>query len=244
MPANYYFNNFDNSSEQQTLDDIIVESINIYGHDMMYLPRKLTTHDPLFTESPITLYDKAYMIPVYIESVDGFTGEGNFLSRFGLEIRDQVVLTVAVKTFQDEVAAESDDVLLTRPREGDLIYFPMHHKLFQVLFVDKFQMFYPLGSLHTWRMTCELFEYSSERIRTGIAEIDSLEQKYSADLLQWAIYNEDGDYMVTEDADPDIWVDEKYGVTSPEPITSQDVIQQEGNTFIANTYDPFSRGNI
>ena len=229
MPSNY-FNQFENSSEQGLLDDLIVESISIYGHSMFYIPRTLKTPDPLYTESSIVEFNSAHMVDIYIENVDGFSGEGNFLSRFGLEIRDQVTFILAVKTFQDEVAAEELDLNLTRPREGDLIYFPLRRAPFQILFVDRFQMYYPLGSLHTWKLTCEMFEYGSERFNTGIAEIDSIEQKYSADLLLWAVHNENGDYIITEDED--IWVSERYNVTSPEPFTDSDVIQIEANTSI------------
>jgi hypothetical protein len=245
MPTNFYFNQFENSSEQQQLDDLVVESIQIYGHDVYYIPRIQKTPDPLMGESPISEFNDAYMIPMYIESVEGFSGEGNFLGRFGLEIRDQIVFSVAMKTFQDEVASESSTPTLTRPREGDLIYMPMHHRAFQIMFVDKFQVFYQLGSLHTWKMTCELFEYSSERFNTGIAEIDALEQKYSADLLLWAVYDEDGNYIITENPDNDIWVDERYGMTSPEPQTDIDIIQQESNTFVRqDESDIFSGGKI
>lgn len=243
MPLNNYFNNIGASSEQTLLDDLTVESINIHGSNMFYIPRILVTPDVVYGESSIVSFNSAHMFPVYIESVDGFSGEGNFMQRFGLEIRDQVTLTVAVKTFQDEVAAEETDIVLTRPREGDLIYFPMHHRAFQILFVDKFQMFYPLGSLHTWKMVCELFEYSSERFRTGIVEIDELEQKYSADILQWAVYDEDGNYIITET--DDIWVSEKYGITSPEPHTDNEAIQAESNVFIQQSNsDIFSWGAV
>lgn len=243
-PSNFYFDQYENRSEQELLDDLIVESIEITGMDMFYIPRTLDTPDKVFGESPIASFNSAYMIPVYIENVMGFSGEGNFLSRFGLEIRDQVVFTIAMRTFQDEVAAEEQEIALTRPREGDLLYFPLRKAVFQILFVDKFQMYYPLGSLHTWKLTCELFEYSHERFNTGMAEIDSLEQKYSADLLLWSIRNEDDDYYITEVGN-DIYVSEKYNVTSPEPFSDSDAIQAESNTFIDLDFvDPFSEGNI
>lgn len=242
-PTNFYFNNWEASNEQGLLDDLIVESVNIHGEDMWYIPRTLDTEDTIFGESPIASFNNAYLVPIFIENVDGFTGEGNFLSKFGLEIRDQVTFTIAVKTFQDEVAAQETDIELSRPREGDLIYFPLNQKCFQIFFVDKFRMYYPLGSLHTWTMTCELFEYSSEHFNTGIAEIDALEQAYSADLLHWAVFNEDGDYIITEANN--VWVDEAYNITSPEPISDSDEIQSESDQFIDfSVTDPFSEGAI
>ena len=244
MPTNFYYNNFENSGEQTLLDDLIVESIKIHGQDMWYLPRTLKNKNEILGQSDIVEYNSAYMVPIYIENVDGFGGEGNFLSKFGLEIRDQVTFSIAVKTFRDDVASSETENTLSRPREGDLIYFPLNRKCFQILFVDKFQMYYPLGSLHTWKLTCELFEYSSERFNTGIGEIDILEQKFSADILQWAIFDEDGNFLITESGG-DIYVDEEYGLTSPEPISDNQDIQTQSNTFIDfSTTDPFSEGNI
>lgn len=243
MPLNNYFNTYERNSEQELLNDLVVESINIYGENVYYIPRTLVTPDKIYGESSIVAFNAAHMVPMYLKSVDGFSGEGNFMQKFGLEIRDQVIWSVAQRTFQNEVIAEELAIDLTRPREGDLIYFPLNRKCFQILFVDKFEMFYQLGALQTWSMTAELFEYSSERFNTGIAEIDAIEQKYSADLLQWALYDEDGNYLITEDND--VLVDEKYGVTSPEPQTDNEPIQTESNTFIiqANS-DPFSWGQL
>ncbi len=233
MPANYYFNNFKASNEQEMLDDLTVESINIHGEEVWYLPRTLEHFDPLFGQSDIVSYKSAYLVPMYIGEgdVDGFGGQGNFMARFGLEIRDQVTFTVATKTFQDEVADNEPVIPLSRPREGDLIYFPLNHKLFQILFVDKFQMFYPLGSLHSYRLVTELFEYSAEKFSTGIAEIDSLEVHHSLDLVKWALHDELGDYFMTEDGD--IWVDETYGRTEPTGgIGDSNTLIGEANTFV------------
>ena len=242
-PTNFYFNNFGASNEQTVLDDLVVESIKVHGLDMWYMPRTTDTKDEIFTESPISSFNSAYMVPIYIEAVDGFSGDGNFLSRFGLEIRDQMTFTIAVKTFQDDVVAEENDIILTRPREGDLIWFPLPQRLFQIMFVEKFKPFYQLGSLHTWTMRCEFFEYSSEHFNTGITEIDALERKYTADMLQWSVRNEDNDYMITEANN--IWMDEAWNVTSPEPWTDNQNIQDESDVFVDfSSNDIFSEGNI
>lgn len=243
MPRNTYFDQYETETEQSVLDDLNVEAIEIFGVEMYYLPRIQITPDEIYTESPIAEFRNAYALPVYIESYAGFQGDGNFLSKFGVEIRDQLEFTIAMRTFEDEVAALETDVELIRPREGDLIYYPHRKATFQIMFVDKRAVFYPLGSLHTYKMTVELFEYSGERFQTGVAEIDSLEQKYTNDLLLWAIHNEDGDYWINEDSD--ILVREQYANTSPEPWVDNEYIQDEGNThIIQDEGDPFSWGKI
>jgi hypothetical protein len=174
--------------------------------------------------------------------VEGFQGDGNFLSKFGIEMPDQLEVSVAIRTFEDEVAALEPNLVLTRPREGDLLFFNQRKAPFQISFVDKRAIFYPLGSLHVYKMTIELYRYSGEKFNTGITAIDALEQKYSNDLIHWAIHNEDGDYWIYEVND--VIVDESYGVTSPEPTDDSVWIQDEANDFIIQSNsDPFSWGN-
>lgn len=243
-PINPYFVPYENESEQNLIDDLVVECCEVYGIEMLYIPRTLDTKDDLYTESPISSFNAAYALPVFVESLEGFVGDKNFLSKFGIEMRDQLEFSIPIRTFADEVIALEDTIELTRPREGDLLFFPQRGACFQILFVDKRTMFYPLGTLYVHKMTVELFEYSGERFNTGVEAVDALQQKYSPDLLHWAIYNEDGDYWITED-DDDIYVSEKYGNTFPEPWVDNEVIQDEANDFIiqSNT-DPFSWGNM
>ena len=159
MTTNFFFNNYRQSQEQLVLEDLIVEAIRIYGEDMYYVPRVLTNLDKLYTEDDQSRYEQAFLVELYIKSVDGFSGDGNFMSKFGLEIRDQVIFSIAQRTFNKEIGAYTT---LVRPREGDLIYFPLNNKCFQIKYVNKFEMFYQLGALQTWEITCELFEYADE----------------------------------------------------------------------------------
>ena len=205
MATNFFFNNFKSSQEQQLLENLIIEAIRIYGEDMYYVPRNLNNYDQLLTADDQSSYEQAFMVEFYIKSVNGFTGDGNFMSKFGLEIRDQVVLSMAQRVFSDEIGAYTT---LVRPREGDLIFFPLNNKCFQIKFVNKFEMFYQLGALQTWEMTCELFEYSNESFNTGIPEIDIIQTKFSTNVLDYAITDEEGLYLVTED--DDFIVNEQY----------------------------------
>lgn len=177
---------------------------------------------------------------MYIKSYDGFKGDGNFMSKFGIEIRDQVIFSMSQRIFDDEVG-----VITTQPRpnEGDLIYFPLNKKCFQIKYVEKFEMFYPLGKLYTWEVTCELFEYSNERISTGIPEIDILQKTFDINAIDWTIKTELGELLLTENSDYMVLENS----TTENLIVSDDAteIQTESDIFVDfSITDPFSLGNI
>tara|TARA_Y100001963_G_C6672258_1_gene395675 strand:- start:89 stop:958 length:870 start_codon:yes stop_codon:yes gene_type:complete len=172
MPTNTYFRNFDARNEQELLHSLVTESIQIYGHDVNYIPRTLVNEDTILGEDSISEYKDAYSIEMYIKSVDGFEGEGDLISKFGLEIRDQIVFSVARRAW------EGLDIGV-RPKEGDLIFFPLTEKLFQIMFVEHETPFYQTGALPTFDLTCELFTYSDEKLDTGVEEVDVIEQKQS-----------------------------------------------------------------
>jgi hypothetical protein len=171
MGTSVYFQNYNNFNEQNLIDDLVIESIQIYGLDIIYLNRKLTGVDNILNEDDISVFDETHEFEVYVKNVEGFEGEGDFLSRFGLQIRDQITFTVAHRTF--EKYATRDNADLTRPYEGDLIYFPLNEKLFKVMHVEHESVFYQTGALQVYDMRCELFEYSGERFDTGIPNIDN-----------------------------------------------------------------------
>jgi hypothetical protein len=240
MATNFYFNNFKNSSEQDLLESLIVEAIKIYGEDMYYVTRNINNLDNLYTADDQSSYTNAYLCEFYIKSVDGFSGDGNFMSKFGLEIRDQVIFSVAQRTFSREIGAYTT---LTRPNEGDLIFFPLNNKCFQVKFVNKFEMFYQLGALQTWEMTCELFEYSDEVFSTGIPEIDRIQQKFSTNIIDYNIMDETGAPLLDEDGD---YIEvEQYNLDTITGTGTNSDIVDESNGFIDwSVNDPFSEGKI
>ena len=150
MATNFFFNNFQSSQEQLLLENLIIESIRIYGQDMYYIPRKLNNYDNVYGADDQSSYENAYSIELYIKSVDGFSGDGDFMSKFGIEIRNQVVFSVAQRRFNEEIGDYTTQV---RPNEGDLIYFPLNKKCFQIKYVNKFEMFYQLGALQDRKST-------------------------------------------------------------------------------------------
>jgi Virus neck protein len=244
MATNFFFNNFKSAQEQDLLESLVVESIKIYGEDMYYVPRNVNNLDQLYTADDQSSYTQAFMVELYIKSVDGFGGDGNFMSKFGLEIRDQVVFSIAQRTFNREIGMY---IPLTRPREGDIVFFPLNNKCFQIKYVNKFEMFYQLGALQTWELTCELFEYSDELFNTGIPEIDALQTRMGTNILDHVLVTDQSDYIATEDES--YLVPENYSVddnldTVAGTGTNQ-VFQGESDNFIDfSVKDPFSEGHL
>jgi len=158
-------------SEQNLVEDITIEAIRMYGHDVIYIPRTLVNKDFLFGEDTISKFEQGINIEVYISSVDGFEGEGDFASKFGIQIKDTVEFIVSKKIFEKNLSHEND---INRPREGDLIYLPLSKGLFEIKFVEHENPFYQLGKLYTYKLSCELFEYSQEDFETGFTDIDTV----------------------------------------------------------------------
>ena len=150
MATSTYFRNFDARNDQELLHSLTTESIQIHGYDVNYIPRTLVNEDTILGEDSISEYKDAYSVEMYIKSVDGFEGEGDLVSKFGLEVRDQIIFSLSRRAW------EGLDIG-TRPKEGDLIYFGLTNKLFQIMFVEHETPFYQVGALPTFDLTCELF---------------------------------------------------------------------------------------
>ena len=238
--SSYFFNNYKNSQEQLLLDSLVSESIAIFGESMIYCPRKLNNFNPLYTEDTTSSYEQAFLIPIYIENVMGFKGDGEFVAKFGIEIRDRIVLSVSQSVFALEIGSV---IKVPRPNEGDLIYFPLNDKCFQIKYVEKFEMFYALGALYVWKMECELFEYSSEILATGIPNIDTLQTQFDLNVVDWTIRNEDGTTLLDESHNY-ICI-EGSAVGQKDELDASLTLEQESNKIIDfSILDPFSEGYI
>ena len=183
-------------SEQNLIEDITIETIRMYGHDVIYIPRTLVNKDFLFGEDTISKFEQGINIEMYIASVDGFGGEGDFASKFGIQIKDTVEFVVSKKIFNQNF---SHMTTINRPREGDLIYFPLSKGLFEIKFVEHENPFYQLGKNYTFKLSCELFEYSEEDFTTGFSDIDKVTG--SAENVAFYLYMTGGattDYSVGE----------------------------------------------
>lgn len=179
MPTNPFFKNY--SGEQDITEDLTIEIIKTMGKDMLYIPRNKFSQDEIFGEQHGVYYKDAIPLEMYINSVKGFEGQGDIASKFGVEIRDSVLLTVARKRFMQEVQSRFPDI--TRPREGDIIFFPLARALFEINFVEHENPFYQLGKLYSYNLTCELYLYNEENVTTGNTEVDAVESEHDADHM-------------------------------------------------------------
>lgn len=166
-------------SEQNLYEDIVIESLKIYGQDLYYLPRDIVNEDRIFGDDVPSRFNSSHKIEMYIENAEGFDGDGDLFSKFGVEIRDEATFIVSRKRWKQTVSRHDNEISGERPREGDLIYLPLSKSLFQITHVEHEQPFYQLKNLPVFKLRCTLFEYSNEDLDTGITEIDEIEQDYA-----------------------------------------------------------------
>jgi len=166
-------------SEQRLVQELINEQLRMYGVDVTYIPRKIVNKDTIFNEIESSKFDDNYTIEAYVNTYEGHSGAGDILTKFGMSLRDELTITISKERYDDFIASflesESDDeiILSSRPREGDLVYFPLGQRLFEVKFVEHEDPFYQLGKNYVYQLKCELFEYEDEVIDTTIGEIDT-----------------------------------------------------------------------
>ena len=180
MARNVYFSH-GTKNEQFLVEDLIVESLSIYGQDFYYIPRTLVGKDEILGEDRLSEFKSAYPIEMYMENVTGFEGQGAFIQKFGLMMEQTATLTVARRRWEQLIGRFGQTILPNRPCEGDLLYFPLSKGLFEIKFVKHQDPFYQLGRLYVYTLEVELFQYSSEHMDTGVKEIDVFETLKSFD---------------------------------------------------------------
>lgn len=173
-PTNVYFSQ-GTRNEQYLVEDLIIESLKIFGQELYYIPRKLVSKDNILGEDRLSEFKNAFPIEMYFENVDSFDGQGAFMQKFGLMMEQSATLVVARRRWDQLVGRYDITTIPDRPCEGDLLYFPLTKGLFEIKFVKHQDPFYQLGKLYVYKLQVELFQYSSEKIDTGIQEIDVFE---------------------------------------------------------------------
>lgn len=181
MPLNSYFTQ-GTTNEQNLVEDLIIESLKIYGKDLFYIPRTLVSVDNVFGEDRLSRFQNSYPIEMYFDNIDSFAGQGAMLQKFGLMMEQSATLTVARKRWEQLIGAQGTTTLPNRPCEGDLLYFPLTKGLFEIKFVQHQEPFYQLGKLYVYKLQVELFQYASERLDTGVPEVDAFENLKSFDV--------------------------------------------------------------
>ncbi len=204
MPVNHYFQGgqgIGNQAEKTLYEDLIVEGLKIYGHDVYYLPRTLVNRDLILGEDTSSRFDDSYLIEMYFETSEGFAGQKELINKFGLEIREDTTFVIAKRSWQSQVDNPMTQIVEGRPNEGDIIYFPLMNSFFEIQFVEDQEPFFQLGNLPVYKLRVTRWEYSSEELNTGIAEIDAKETDYSLNLLlnRFTLENEIGSLQLEED---------------------------------------------
>ena len=183
----YFANSFDlttqgENSERDLLEDLIIESISIFGQEFKYIPRTYMAKDEILGEDRLSTFKNAYSIPCYLESVNGFEGQGAFIDKFGLMNQRSATLSVSRTIWKELVADVGATILPNRPAEGDLLFFPLTGGLFEVKFVQHQDPFYQIGKLYVYKLEVELYRYGGEVIATAEPQIDIFNTLKSQDV--------------------------------------------------------------
>lgn len=218
MARNVYFSH-GTRNEQYLVEDLIVESLSIYGQDFYYIPRSLVAKDEILGEDRLSEFKSAYPVEMYMENVEGFEGQGAFMQKFGLMMEQTATLVVARRRWEQLVGRFGQTIIPTRPNEGDLIYYPLSKGLFEIKFVQHQDPFYQLGKLYVYKLQVELFQYASERINTGVAQIDVFEELKTFD------------------------VDQQADIDIPDSFGDNNKFKTEGTTLLFDQNNPFGDVN-
>lgn len=195
-----YFHHIDSSREQQLMDDLSRETIFIRGLDYAYIPRDSSDADALFGEDIKSTFTSAVTLEMYCKQQTGFEGEGDFFSRFGLDIRDEATFQINKNRFTAVVTAAYPDI--SRPREGDLIYYALAKSLFEITFVEPEQPFYQRGIQTLWEVSLKKFEYNHDEMLSGITAVDDIENEVDNDDDSANIQTESDTFVNFDESDP------------------------------------------
>lgn len=224
------------TSEQNLVQGLVTEAIQIVGHTVYYLPRSLQKLDHIFGEDILSQWTTNLPIEMYIETSAGWGGEQELISKFGLEIRKQLILSVSKERWDVEVANIASDMWITsRPQEGDLIYDPVTRMIFEIKFVDQDDQFFQLSKKqYSYKLTCEMFQFNREElIQTGIPEVDDVLKDV---LSYYQLKAEDGSLLMYEDDTYIVYDDQN--VVSP-TFDNAKHFDTESTNFDFNVNNPF-----
>jgi hypothetical protein len=185
-------------SESHLHEDLIIECLKIYGFEVYYINRKTVNEDLILNEDTLSKFTSAYSIEMYLENVEGFSGDGALMSKFGLEIRDTATFIVSRRRWELSIGRSGNAILNNRPAEGDLIFFPLTKSFFEIRRVVATNPFFQVGQLYVYKLDCELYQYSSEEIKTNIDEIDSAIEDSTFTISDYELLLESGDKILLE----------------------------------------------
>jgi hypothetical protein len=247
MATNFYFQSGipgGRSSEQLLMEDIIIECLKIYGFDTYYIPRKTVNEDDILGEDVLNKYSSAYPLEMYMQNVTGFEGDGDLLTKFGVEFRDTATFIVSRRRWDEVIARSGDAVLTTRPAEGDIIYFPLTKAFFEIKRVESTDPFFQVGKLYVYKLQCELMQYSSEVFDTGVSEIDSIASGDSLDINAFNLLLESGDRALLEEYSPAGIILQSYNLGTILPNVDNEDFRGETSVLDFSERNPFGEINV
>jgi len=247
MATNFFFQSGipgGRSSEQLLMEDIIIECLKIYGFDTLYLPRHAINEDKILGEDVLNKYTSAYPLEMYMQNVTGFEGDGDLMTKFGVEIRDTATFIVARRRWDEVIARSGDAVLTTRPAEGDIIYFPLTKAFFEIKKVDATNPFFQVGKLYVYKMECELMQYSSEVFNTGVSEIDSIAADKSADINAFNLLLETGSRVLLQEYSPAGIILQSYKLGEIFPNVNNEDFKGEISVLDFSEHNPFGEISV
>jgi len=227
------------SSEQNLYEDLIIECISIYGFELFYIPRKSFNRDLILNEDSLNSYEFAYPIEMYFKNVTGFAGEGDLLTKFGVEIRDSASLIVSKRRWDKEVARSGTAQLTTRPAEGDVVYFPLTNSLFEIRRVEDREPFFQIGKLFVYELQVELIQYSSEMFNTNIPEIDAVVANQGLDIQNYELTLESGSRMLLEQETNSTVILESFNTSLIDPLAQNEKFEAEIDVLDFSERNPF-----
>ena len=230
MAVNPFVNNINYKPTQDLIEDLNIETIKMYGLDIYYLPRSFKQKDLIFGENPLSFFSNHFKIEMFLENFAGFEGEGDVISKFGIEIQQNISLVVSKKRFNTEASkipiGETQRLEeLIAPIIGDLLYLPTLKGLYEIKSVDARHVFLQQGKVYTTKIGCQLFKYSMEELNTGITEIDTIEDN------------------IVSQFGTDTDIDGKY-IIDTKTLSDNSNLQYDASQILDFTdKDPFSEGN-
>lgn len=221
------------------MEDLIIECLKIYGFDVYYMPRASVAEDQILTEDPLNRYNSAYPLEMYLTNVSGFQGEGDLLTKFGVEFRDTATFIVARRRWDEVIAKSGDAQLTTRPAEGDILYFPLTKSYFEIRRVEARDPFFQVGKLYVYSLECELMQFSSERVDTGIPEIDDIADNKTTNMGDYEILMENGNNFVLEYYTRSTLISEAYNLTTIDAQAQNESFKNEIDILDFTERNPF-----
>ena len=239
MPVNHYFQGgqgIGNQAEKVLYEDLIIEGLKIYGNDIYYLPRTFVNRDLILGEDTSSRFDDSYLIEMYMETTEGFAGQQELISKFGLEIREDTTFMVAKRSWNYHVSNRANEIASSRPREGDILYMPLMNSFFEILFVEDQEPFFQLGNLPVYKLRVTRWEYSNEQLNTDVAEIDDAEDTYTLNTLNYKFTLESG--QVALGGEGSIQLEQGFATGEPAFLLNEEftaAVIQTQSAYAANT---------